>query len=285
MKKLILPQPDAAMFIAGIKNIIPDQWGNTVYNEKIFIYAEDSNKDWSLRLNIPSNQKLFNQMVLGNVSDELLATGCFIGYVNITNKGICTPYWESRPHLFVNRPHQFDSPIANYDTEYAILDKAVSSLFQIKRIARSGNKLIVPVGEATWEDLRDKECFKDIYLCWEDYMKTLVHAPSIISNANNFDETIDVIEFVYKTRKMIFETDGLPEWSLRIWQDSLDENYNTKRKPKCYPLPILSFDLACLSPTSSVHFKEKKPERKRKEGNVWVRMISTPMGGMNKWRR
>ena len=80
MKKLKLSQPYASMVISGTLEAVPNIWGDVKYGEKIFIYADNVDKDFEngLDYNKALHRKVFNEMFLGNIPDSLFNTEDFL---------------------------------------------------------------------------------------------------------------------------------------------------------------------------------------------------------------
>lgn len=156
-------------------------------------------------------------------------------------------------------------------------------------MVRKESQLIVPVGQSAWEQLRDEDEYKDVFVFWEDYMGKIV--PTIFSQilqSKPLDDEIDEIHFVYGKKVIKFETDFSVGWDMAGYKE------NGKMKS----IQIFRFDLVGLSPNSKVGFFKKKKRKSAKNDNSsnkptyskgkrqdWVSIIYTPMGGMTKWRR
>lgn len=276
MKKLKLSQPYASMVISGTLEAVPNIWGDVKYGEKIFIYADNVDKDFEngLDYNKALHRKVFNEMFLGNIPDSLFNTEVFLGYVIVGYTGEVIQYWsdELKKFLFVTDPHKFETPVDDYSTDLHDLYDAKSRLVKTRRITKRNRRMIVPVGDDAWNQLRDEKEYKHSFLFWEDYMKSLVQYPWMDAD----EEDIYLIKFEHQKKSITFSTNE-PRWCMPI------EIYGDLNKDH---ITVLYFDLDELSTVSQVGFdNDKKQESYKGHKNNWVQMISTPIGGMTKWKR
>lgn len=292
MRKLKLPQPYASMVIAGTLKTIPDIWGDVEYNEKIFIYADGVDKEFENGLDLDNemHQKVFNEMFYGNIPDETFIVDAYLGYVFVTHTGDLMEEWFKRTDrfLFVNCAHEFDEPICNFDTKIKELVDAPAHRTKIRRMRREGDTLMVPVGEYTWNILRDKNDYKNVYMFWESYMSEIVQP--LLSMEDDDRNEIEDIYFKYKNHTMRFYT------NFQVGADVVGD--------KTHTYFIFRFDLDDLAMGSETDFKEdphtekagfeldernelsfKKDSPSKNGRRQWIHFISVPMGGQPGWRR
>lgn len=275
MRKLKLRQPYASMVISGALETIPDIWGNVKYGEKIFIYSDDLAEDFKDGLDFHKkvHRKVFNEMFLGNIPDEEYVSGVFLGYVSVYHTGRLTKYWSESIDclLFIKDPHEFDFLTEDYGTNFHDLEDISSHPVKHREITRNRHILTVPVGEYTWNQLRNKDRYKDAYLFWEQYMEKLL--PTLFSEEFDNEEPIQLVKFKYKAQVITFYTNCNTGWVIQtnLFENSIVDGY------------VLNFDLCQLSQDSEVGFVEQETSFEPKR--QWIHVISTPMGGMTKWKR
>lgn len=277
MRKLKLPQPYASMVVSGTLEVIPDIWGDVKYGEKIFIYADNIAEDFKNGLNYSKalHQKVFNEMFLGNIPDNIFVSEAFLGYVIVHNTGRLTQYWpkDIERFLFVTTPHKFKFPIDDYSTNFHDLENIQSEFVKNKKIKRNGHLLIVPVGKNVWNQLRDKKAYKNLYLFWENYMNKIV--PSEWGAED--EEPIDLIKFEHQHTSIMFDTNCSTGWTIpALFNDGINDK----------GVSIFNFDLEQLSPYSRVGFYSDKEKTHSKDSRKnWTHVIFIPMGGMTRWKR
>lgn len=278
MKKIRLNQPYASMVMSGTLEVIPNIWDDVRYGEKILIYADEVAEEFKDGLDFHKelHQKVYNGMVLNNIPDETFITGAFLGYVMVYHTGRFTKYWSGDidKFLFVNSPHKLDLSIEDYSKEFCDFDSLKFKRVTTKRIKRSGHILTVPVGEDTWNQLRDKDTYKDVFLFWENYMTDIVPFEVWNDSGTEDHDPIDIIKFEYQKKSIKFDTNCNVEVAPVVIGDNKKLIY------------VFDFDLLQLSLDSAIKFFDEEEHKSHKEPKrQWVRMISTPMGRMTKWKR
>lgn len=281
MKKIKLNQPYASMVMSGALEVIPNIWDDVKYGEKILIYADEVAEEFKDGLDFHKefHQKVYNEMVLGNIPDETFITGVFLGYVMVYHTGRFTKYWskDTDRFLFVNNPHKLDLSIEDYSQEFCDFDNLKFKQVTTKRMKRNGHILTVPVGEDIWNQLRNKDTYKDVFLFWENYMKEIVPFEIWNNSETNDSEPIDTIQFEYQKKSVKFITNGYTGRAIPVtFCGSTNTNW----------ISVFNFDLDCLWAGSAIGFFDKEEQKSHKDHkSQWVSMIFTPMGGMTKWKR
>lgn len=289
MRKIRLEQPYASMVICGALQTIPNRWDDIKEGEKILIYADGLSQQFikeSLDFKNEVNRKFINELFFGNLPEDSYPVGQYLGYVKVSNSGTRTKNWpiDSDNFLFVKDPHVFDIVIEDYKYDIYQLDKLASHLSTLKRMERKGWKLTVPVGLSAWQQLRNEEEYKEVFIFWESYMGKIV--PPVFANiltppSLDDDDEISEVHFVYDNKVIKFITDYSVGWNMMGYE----ENGKTKN------IEVFQFDLDALSPNSKIGFFKKRElinEEKRTASDnkhEWVQIIYTPMGGMTKWKR
>lgn len=300
MKKLKLPQPYASMVIAGTLQTLPNVWRNVKYGEKIFIYADDMDKELrdGLDYTKPLHRKIYNESFLGNISDDDFPTQKFIGYVRVYHTGVVQEGWikNQQSSLFVTCPHKLNTFIEGFNCDDNYLDNAPSRQVTLRAIERKGAELYVPVGKSIWQRLKDPEECVGVCMFWESYMNAFSNA--YFSLGNEDIEDITDIHFKYNKNSISFLTDGYvgelpaPEYSTGELVSLLSFNLcyrnlgSTLKEVGAYRKeenPTLNKGGNHLE--SNIQETEKEVEEKRKEYRPYIRFISTPMGGMTRWKR
>lgn len=294
MKKLKLSQPYASMVISGSLQTIPNIWGNCKYGEKIFIYAEDLDSEYSKEPDFSKtlHRKVYNDIFLGNLPDNLndLPTHKYIGYVRIFHTGILQEGWgeNQQSTLFIAYPYRFTNYIDDFNTNESELDKVSSRSVALKKIERKGNRLYVPVGKWVWQKLHDPIEYRNVCMFWEKYMEEFANL--LFSFEDRFDDYVTEVHFQYRNNTISFET------YTDIGQDIFTKT-NTNEI-----IFILSFDQDYRINKNSIDIQaknkyieslksnnglvtEEEEEVASPKYNPYVRIISTPMGGMTKWKR
>lgn len=280
MRKLKLPQPYASMLIAGTLKTIPGMWGDVEYNEKIFIYADGVDKEFEngLDLDKEMHQKVFNEMFYGNIPDETFIVDAYLGYIFATHIGETREdrFKRADRFLFVKSAHEFDTPIDNFETNLKDLMDAPAHSPKIRRMRRKGDTLMVPVGEYTWNMLKDKNEYKKVYMFWESYMSEIVQP--LFSMEDDDRNDIETIYFKYKNQTMVFST------NFEVGEDIVGD--------KKHQYFIFRFDLDCRVTSCETDFKEDPvPSRQEEDEHrmyprrPWIHFISVPMGGQPGWRK
>ena len=285
MRKIILDQPFASMVICGTLQTIPDKWGDIKIGEKILVYAGDISKEYlhsQFDCGSELDRKYSNEIFLGNIPDTTYKVNEYLGYVTVTAHGTTTEGWplNTEKYIYVCKPYEFEQKIDNYNEDILKLDNLPAHPFQRNIMKRKGDELIIPVGESGWNAIRDKEHFKDTFVFWEDYMNRIIPSPWNPKRTEEHEGPICRVFFVHKNQEVIFETnlfEGVSEsgWSERHYIKNGED----------HRVETFEFNLYDLDMCSKVGFIENELEEKYSSRNQWVKMISTPMGGMTRWKR
>ena len=309
MKKLKITQPYASMIVAGVLKEIKNIWDNTSIGERIYIYAEDIDREFNEGLNYenPFHRYVYNQMFLGNIPDKIFPCKKYIGWVEV--KGI---NYEAN-ELSVSSPRIFIKPCIYFNTSETELAglKAVSK--DIKYISREGNNLYVPIGKEIKLLLRDPRKWKEINMFWEPYMSQyLQDFWSLFTTDHEDFEDIERVYFLYNSVPYGFDLedgaycDILPELSkegnnivsylhldiyAKIKDTSIPKIDHSKTRTIFRPIKIFS-DLEPIPKQTRAkslqdYGKQSYPEY-REEGksfHPFIKIIYTPMGGSTKWKR
>ncbi len=293
MRKLKLEQPYASMVVCGFLQTIPNRWDDIKEGEKVLIYADCLSTQFAkdpMDFKKEVHRIFMNELFFGNLPEGTYPVNQYIGYVVVSSSGTKTKNWPNEPYVFVKDPHVFDQPIEDFKCDIYQLDKLPSHPPVIKRMVRKGSQLIVPVGLSAWQQLRDEDEFKDVFIFWESYMGKIV--PPVFVNIleppseDDDDEEIWEVHFVYENQVIKFVTNYSVGWNMAGYK----ENGKTKG------VEVFQFDLDELSPNSKLgFFKKREPIRAAKSenksyagsgsSNEWVHIIYTPMGGMTRWKR
>ncbi len=283
MRKIKLEQPFASMVMCGALQTIPDMWGDVKIGEKILVYAGETSRsffDSPFDCGCELDRKYSNEVFFGNISDTTYLVNEYLGYVIVTSEGCVTEGWpiDTDLFLFVRKPYEFEQKIENYNEDILKLDTIRAHPFPRKKMKRSGDVLYVPVGESAWNEVRDKEQFKNTFVFWESYMNEISPSPWRIDNLDMLCKSIFEVRFCYGSKEIIFEASvGASEtgWNMRQYE----------KKGKKYNVEVFEFYLFDLDVLSKVGFKTNEPSQRKSPRQPWVRIISTPMGGMTKWKR
>lgn len=293
MRKLKLNQPYASMVICGALQTIPNRWDDIKEGEKILIYADEVSDQFikqPLDFKNEVHRKFMNELFFGNLPEGTYPVDKYLGYVIVSSSGTRTKNWPNEKYVFVKDPHVFDQSVENFKCDIYQLDKLPSHPSKLKRMERKGDRLIVPVGLSAWQQLRDEDEYKDMFIFWESYMGKIV--PPVFANIleppseDDDDGEIWEIHFVYDNKVIKFVTNYSVGWNMAAYK----ENGKTKG------IEVFQFDLDELSPNSTLgFFKKREPVRSDKSGkntaysqgntHEWVHIIYTPMGGMTRWKR
>lgn len=294
MRKLKLEQPYASMVICGALQTIPNRWDDIKEGEKILIYADGVSQQFEkqpLDFKNEVQRKFMNELFFGNLPEGTYPVGQYLGYVRVASSGMRTKNWpiDCDKFVFVKNPHIFDIAIKDIKCDINQLDKLASHPSNPKRMKRDGWKLIVPVGLSAWQQLRNEDEYKDVFVFWESYMSKIV--PPVFANilepsSLDDDDEISEVHFVYDNQVIKFVTDFSVGWNMT--------GYNENGKTKS--IEVFQFDLDDLSPNSKLgFFKKREPVKTEVSGrnnspasgnqHEWVRIIYTPMGGMTRWKR
>ncbi len=162
---------------------------------------------------------------------------------------------------------------------------------------RNGSQLIVPVGRETWNALKYRETMNQVFLFWEQYMSKI--APFLFSEELDEEEMTDII-FKYRNQTKRFEaySAGSSCKTLEILIDKKGKkkiktyftfNFNLERINKGYyyeDIPSQPQGKTVFEESEAGVDSEEVTEFERRDyRNPWPRFISTPMGGMTKWKR
>ena len=283
MRKIKIEQPFASMVICGALQTIPDNWGDVKVGEKILIYAGDISKNYlSSPLDCGSelDRKYSNEMFFGNISEDTYTVNEYLGYVTVASEGKTTDGWplETDKVLFVRRPYEFEEKIENYNEDILRLDSLHAHPFPRKTMRHDGQVLYVPVGESAWNEVRDKELFNKTFVFWESYMSEISPYPWRTDRFDLEYDTIFEVRFCYGKQEIIFQANvGASDlgWNIRQYEKD-GEKYN---------VDVFEFNLFQLDVLSKVGFINKEQTQRENSRQPWVRIISTPMGGMTKWKR
>jgi len=294
MRKIKLEQPYASMVICGALQTIPSRWDDIKEGEKILIYADGVSQQFAkepLDFRNEVHRKFINELFFGNLPEETYPVGKYLGYVKVSSSGTRTKNWptDNDKFIFVKDPHIFDIAIEDFKCDIYQLDKLASHPSNPRRMERKGWQLIVPVGLSAWQQLRNEDEYKDVFVFWESYMGKIV--PPVFANilqepSSDDDDEISEVHFVYNNQVIKFVTDFSVGWNMAGY----------KENGKIKSIEVFQFDLDDLSPNSKLgFFKKREPIRAEKgvrnnstaSGNnrEWVHIIYTPMGGMTRWKR
>ena len=287
MRKLRLEQPFASMVMCGSLQTIPDKWGDVKVGEKIFIYADKMSKEFfqsPFDYGSEIDRKYSNETFFGNLPDSEYKIKEYLGYVTVSAIGATTEGWPigTDKSLFVARPFEFEQSIEDYNEDIVKLDKSRAHSINRNVMKRYGEELVVPVGPLGWDEVRDKENFKNTFVYWEAYMNEISPSPWTKLESKKIEEPILTVTFVYGKQKIIFESSvGIPEtgWDERVYE----------KEGERYSVEVFDFNLCYLDPCSKVGFydpsEDKERNNTRGSSRQWVKIIYTPMGGMTKWKR
>ena len=294
MRKLKLEQPYASMVICGALQTIPNLWNDINEGEKILIYADEVSQQFvkePLDFKNEVHRKFMNELFFGNLPENTYPVDKYLGYVIVSSVGTRTKNWPigTDKFVFVKNPHVFDLSIEDFKCDIYQLDKLPSHPSNPRRMERKGSELIVPVGLSAWQQLRDEEEYKDVFVFWESYMGKIV--PPVFANileppSLDDDDDIWEVHFVYENKVIKFVTNYSVGWNMAGYK----ENGKTKG------IEVFQFDLDDLSPNSKLGFfkkretirtanSEKKSYAESGNNSEWVHIIFTPMGGMTRWKR
>lgn len=293
MKKIKLPQPYAQMVVCGALGSIPNIFDHINRLEKVYVFAEnfDDLDNQGLNFDNELHQRVWNEMRLGNIPDSTFSYDCFIGYVIVSSEEDADDKWwsDTEKYLKVKVAKEYKTYVENYETTFPVLEAAKVKSCGLRRMERNGSQLIVPVGRETWNALKYKETMNQVFLFWEQYMSEIT--PFLFSNEDDDDEMTDII-FKYRNQTKRFEAYNAGS-NCKTLEILIDEK--GKKKHKSY----FTFDFNLLYINYGNTFAEipSQPKgqtidsgsedelEKREFCNPWPRFISTPMGGMTKWKR
>lgn len=295
MKKIRLPQPYAQMVVCGALSSIPNIFKDTKRLEKVFVFAEEFEDidDQGLNFDNGLHQRVWNEMKLGNIPDRTFSIDCFIGYVIVSTEEEADDKWRSvaEKHLKVKVAKEFKTYVEAYETTFPVLEAAKVKSSGLRRMERNGNQLIVPVGRETWNALKYKETIDQVFLFWEQYMSEIT--PLLFSNEDDDDEMTDII-FKYRNQTKRFEAYGAGS-NIKTLDVLIDKkgkkvykNYFTFDFNLLYINNGNTYEEIPSQPKGRAIDPESEDETesdKREFCNPWPRFISTPMGGMTKWKR
>lgn len=283
------------MVVCGALGSIPNIFEDTKRLEKVFVFAEDFDDIDGQGLNYDNelHQRVWNEMTLGNIPDRSFSFDCFIGYVIVSSEEEVEDKWlpDTEKYLKVKVAKEYKTYVDNYETTFSVLEAAKVKSGGLRRMERNGSQLIVPVGRETWNALKYKETVSQVFLFWEMYMSKIT--PFVFSNEDYDGEITDII-FKYRNHTKRFEADSCGS-NYRALEILIDEK--GKQKYKSY----FTFDFNLLNinygntfaeipsqpkdQTLDIESEDETESGKREFCNPWPRFISTPMGGMTKWRR
>lgn len=298
MYKIKLPQPYASMVVSGVMKTLPIPFFDDIaIGQKIFIYATEYLEGFidQIDYSLPKYRKLHNEIFLGNIPNDVekYPTNQFVGYV-IVSKERELDGWDYDgigTKIFVNNAHRFTKRIENYSMSLSSLESVSATLVKPRkmRLRRKDMRLIVQVGESTWNDLHDSEELPYISMFWEDYMAKYV--PSLYTFFQDYEDEIEVhdIQFQYGDECMNFESiDGCCGSPARPkgWTENVDLLYFRLDYQIGGPQNFVDIDSVKDSDLRKRrHKKIKFEDEDGSEKAPYVKMISTPMGGQNKWKR
>ena len=296
MTKIKINQPFASMIMSGRMNTIPIKIDKVAAGEKIYIYADQINPDFydGLDYNKPLHRKVYNEMFFGYIPDRIFPCGKFLGYV------IAEEIIKSRgcKRVKVSLPRIFQQFINNYDCEEEEFLNRKASAPKVSQIVRWDNDLYLPVSRTVMEKLNDTKNWKNINFFWEKYMKESI--PNFLCFSKDMEE-IERVFFTYRKKTIGFNLEWgvncnpLPELSKGknklVWyvHIELEGRVNEGSIPKIeesddYYL-FRPIQLYSDTPMLNDSIKNEIKEFERKPYNPYVRIISTPMGGMTRWKR
>lgn len=294
MKRIKLPQPYASMVIAGILQTLPNQWLNVKFGEKIFIYADDlaeefiDGPDYSKAF----HRKIYNEMFMGNLPDGVFPTQRFLGYVRVYYSGVINPdlVKDGQQYIFVTLPHKLTTNIEKFNCKDEILEQTTAHRVHLKTIQKQGSDLYVPVCKNVWQRLHNMEECQCVCMFWESYMAAYTLGCFSLEHTNI--EDVDEVHFQYNNKTISFMTDG------GVGEEPMPQYSKGKL------VSILSFNLQYLADNYTLIElgTDKKPETAKDEGGCddandtsfetsrkkcrqYIKFISTPMGGMTRWKR
>lgn len=295
MKKIKLPQPYAQMVVCGALGSIPNIFEETKRLEKVFVFAEDFDdiNDKGLDFDNKLHQRVWNEMTLGNIPDKTFSTDCFIGYVIVSSEEEVKDKWkqDTEKYLKVKVAKEFKTYVENFETTFSVLEAAKIKSGGLRRMDRNGSQLIIPVGRETWNAFKYKETINQVFLFWEQYMSEIT--PFLLANKDDDDEMTDII-FKYRNQTKRFEADGAGSNIKTL--DILIDNKGKKIYKNYF---AFDFNLLYINNGNSYAEIPSQPKgqaldpecedeaesEEREFCNPRPRFISTPMGGMTKWKR
>lgn len=293
MKKLKLQQPYANMVAYGIIQSIPNIWGDKIHHgELIFIYASGYDEkyfDPETKFDVWKSmdiRKYHNATILSNAPHKFM-NECFMGCVHIGLSGKVSREWErmtdcdtllNRPVIFATNPKMFITPIAGFETDYSVLNKgSLATPLSPRKIKRRGDTLYVPVNYEIWEVLKTDEYSKIWGLYMEPYMENLI--PNIFQENYDWNHQICDVVFSYgqKALKFIAHVDQ-DTWDSALFEvlfhlDGSGRLCEDKYSKIRHHIPGNCHDITNQEENTS-EYQLPRP-----------RFISTPMGGLNKWRK
>ncbi len=282
MRKIKLEQPFASLVMCGALQTIPDKWGDVKIGEKILIFAGDSSRcffDSPFDCGCELDRKYSNEVFFGNISDTTYSVNEYLGYVIVASEGNTTEGWpiDTDKFIFVRKPFEFEQKIENYDEDIFKLDTLHAHPFPRKIMMRKGEVLYVLVGESAWNEVRDKEQFRKTFVFWESYINEIIPSPWGIDNLDILCKSIFEIGFCYGNKEIIFEANvGASEtgWNMRQYEND----------GKKHNVEVFEFNLYDLDVLSKVGFKTNELSQRKSPRQPWIRIMSTPMGSMTKWK-
>lgn len=293
MYKLKVPQPYASLLVSGtVRTLLADiniDKGLRI-GETIFVYATDFPATFDgINTEIPIDRKVFNEIFLGNLPDNIedYPINTFVGHVSVAQfSNLCNVKSKHcRATIPINSIHKFKKVINEFNTSFEVLNSTVSQRSNPKKIRLVKDTLIVPVGREAWSDIHNPSTVQNLYLFSELDMPEIVSKEcKIFEQLSDFtlDIEVDYVQFQYWNKRIKFTTN----WGCRVVRAKFKTSQN--------PVDILDFNIQmidegnCCAPLECLR---DYPEYKRlfKEDdeyqNPYVKIIYTPMGGLNKWRR
>lgn len=282
------------MVMAGILQTLPDEWGNVKCGDKIFIYADDLDDEFrdGPNYNKALHRKIYNGMFMGNLPDGDFPTQQFLGYVRVCYKGIIDIDWikDEQQTIFVDLPYKLTTIISNFDCDEDSLEKASAHKVTLKSIQKKGSDLYVPVCKNVWKRLQCNDECLGVCMFWENYMSA--YTSCCFSLECTDIEEVDEVHFQYGNRTISFVTDGsvgqdiVPEYSKNKVISLLSFNLRY-RKDKYTVIELGGKEKLEDSQSKSRIDKDDVEdfEPPLKEYQPYIRFISTPMGGMTRWKR
>lgn len=300
MRKIRLPQPYAQMVACGALKSIPNVFDDIKKLEKVYIFADDFEDKYRSGLDFDNelHQRIWNEMTLGNIPDKTYSYNCFIGYVIVSAEEESEDNWMANcdKYLKTKVAKEFKEYIDNFECPDSILQEAKTKAKVLQRMVRNGDSLIVPVGKDTWDALKYRETIDSVFLFWEPYMSEI--SPFLFSKEFMEFESEDIVDIIFKYRNLTkrFEADcaGSNVRSCKVVVDksgktkvksyfTFDFNLENIIKGGCYEEIPYKPQKKHIEKSSDEDIEENTSVREFR--NPWPRFISTPMGGMNKWRK
>lgn len=308
-KRIKLSQPYASMVVAGVLQTIPNIWDDVKAGERIYIYADEPDDEFKNGIDETKSlhRKILNEMSLGNIPDNGFPVNAYIGFVKVYYKGRICKEWivKSPKAVFVHSPEKLLTRISDFNADDNALYKVRAHSVVMKSMARVDSKIYVPVSQRLWKLLHNVGHDVNFKLYWEDYMERYV--PLLFSNDGSDYEEITDMYFQYREKYIHFFTeDGIGqsisdppiidaqsgyrvmtfEFPLDYLYDENDNSFKTlntlyfHREQK----QNKNYDEEIYDPYRDL-LKEEENKKESGKSTPYIHFISTPMGGMTRWRR